>query len=64
MKIEFKKEIKPNYEVFYFTSRDGRFIAGSLDFDKDKAYERYLTIVEREKNPQLEQIETLETTEI
>ena len=58
MKIEFKKETV-NGKDTYFTYCDGRFVDGSVHYDKDEAYELFMSVVENKGI--LKTIETIET---
>ena len=47
MKIEFIKEERIDGKVLYFTKVDNSLVEGSLEFQEDKAREKYNRIVER-----------------
>jgi hypothetical protein len=62
MKIEFIQESKLNGDIVYSTNVDGRYVTGSLFFDKEQAYAAYQRIVANKGKYAL--TEVLESIEI
>ena len=56
MKIEFIKEERIDGKVLYFTKVDNNLVEGSLEFEEDKAREKYNRIVERKSGKPIETI--------
>ena len=58
IKVEFKTTIKYN-EQYWFTEVNGSFVSNSLSYDKEKAYNLFLDIIN--KQGFTTKTETLET---
>lgn len=56
MKIEFIKEERIDGKVLYFTKVDNSLVEGSLEFEEDKAREKYNRVVERKSGKPIETI--------
>lgn len=61
VKIEFIQETNPvTNQVVYFTEKDGDYLASSLSFNKESAYEKFLNIASGiENKPKKEVLETI-----
>lgn len=58
-KFEFKTRVTYDGQ-YWFTEIDGTYIIGSLNFDKDKAYDFFLKLVkESDFTPKTETLETI-----
>jgi hypothetical protein len=61
MKVEFIKVTKIDGKTYYYTTVDEKFIDGTLDFDEQKAYDKYNLVKQTGGKELIEVIETYET---
>lgn len=62
MKIEFIKETKIDGSLLYYTKVNGCYVDGTLEFDLEKAKQRYNHIIETKSIKSIETV--LESVEI
>lgn len=58
MKVDFIKEVKPNGDIFYYTTIDGAYVDSSLSKDSIEAIETYEKILEGKNRPEITIIRT------
>jgi hypothetical protein len=54
MKVDFVKEVNGNV-IWYYTSVDGEYVAGSISHDSEKAIEFYEKIISGNAKPNISQ---------
>lgn len=57
MRVDFVKEVKGEV-IWYYTSIDGEYMAGSLSHDSEKAMEFYESVLTGTSNPEVTIIRT------
>jgi hypothetical protein len=57
MKVDFVKEVQGNV-IWYYTSIEGEYVAGSISHDSEKAIEFYEKIISGNAKPQITIIRT------